>query len=296
MQFIIYLFFLIFVFIFWLIPFSLLYRISDFLFFILYYIFKYRKKVVQENLSNSFPGKSPVELKKLEKKIYQNLTDIILEGLKGFSMSNKQIIERFKFINIDIIDSLYDQKQSFIAVLGHYCNWEWGTISAGLQLKHEIVGFYKPLSNKYIDKYLKDKRSKSKTILSSIARTFQTFDDFKNTTAIFTMVADQSPGNIKRALWFNFLNQPTAWLHGPEKYAKLFNIPVYFINVQRIKRGFYEVKLIEIAKNPAEFPHSKITGLFIKELEKVILEKPENWLWSHRRWKIKYQSSYQLNN
>jgi Kdo2-lipid IVA lauroyltransferase/acyltransferase len=296
MQFLTFVIFLFFVFIFWLIPFSILYKISDLLYLILYYIIRYRRKVVRKNLKDSFPEKTKNELLKIEKLFYKNLTDIILEGIKGFSMSNKQVIKRFKFNNAEVFDSLYDRKQSFIAVLGHFCNWEWGTISAGLQLKFNIVGFYKPLSNKYIDKFLKNNRSKSNTTLASISKTYQTFDDFKNKTTIFVMIADQSPGNIKRAMWFNFLGRPTAWIHGPEKYAKLFDFPVYFIHVERIKRGYYVVKVKEIEKKSKDVPTTEITRKYIEELEKIVKDKPENWLWSHNRWKIKYQEIYRINN
>jgi Kdo2-lipid IVA lauroyltransferase/acyltransferase len=174
-----------------------------------------------------------------------------------------------------------------IAVLGHYNNWEWGSIAAGLQLKHKPVAFYKPLSNKLIDDYIEKTRAKSGTELISISHTTRSFDTYKNIPAIFIMVADQSPSNLSRSVWVKFLNQETATLHGPEKHALRSGMPVYFSNVQKIRRGYYTVTLEPLVDDPSVTRPGEITERYMKALEDQIIRRPEFWLWSHRRWKHK---------
>jgi Kdo2-lipid IVA lauroyltransferase/acyltransferase len=152
-------------------------------------------------------------------------------------------------------------------------------------LKHKSIGFYKPLSNKHIDSYMKRRRAKFSTTLVSIYETNNVFASGASETSAFIMASDQSPTNLKDCFWIFFLNHDTACLHGPEKYAKLYHLPIYYIDIQRVKRGFYNLYLTLLVNNPSEMEPGKITELYMKTLESKILEHPEFWLWSHRRWK-----------
>ena len=266
-------------------PFRLLYLVSDFAYLVIYYLFGYRRKVVVSNLQSSFPGKTPAEIKALTKKYYHHLCDISVESLKGFSMNPKEIIRRHHILNPELADHYFDKGLSTIAVPGHYNNWEWGSLSPGLQIKYPIVGFYKPMSNKLLDTYAKHHRAKFNTRLASIRETGITFDELATTPTAYIMASDQSPTNLKDCYWFDFLNHDTPWLHGPEKYARKYNLPVVYVDIQKVKRGFYELKMVLLTENPSTLPDGEITRLYAQHLEKSILQEPAYWLWSHKRWK-----------
>ncbi len=287
MNFVIYIIFRLFVLIFAITPFSVIYAFSSVLAFIIGKIFEYRHSVIYKNLTNAFPNKTEKEKKKIIRKVYLNISDLIVESLKSFTMTKKQIQKREVVLNPEFLDSYFNSNHGVIGVSGHYANWEWAALTSGFYLKHCPVGFYKPLSNKYIDKYLKNNRSRFGMHLCSIYVTAMSFESYKNKNAFFAMVGDQSPSNVSKAYWIKFLNQETACLHGPEKYAKKFNLPIVFIDIQRVKRGYYTVELSKIVDEPLNAPDGEITKLYMQKLEKVIINKPEDWLWSHRRWKIK---------
>lgn len=272
-------------------PFRVMYFFSDLMYLFLYYMTGYRRKVVEDNLRNSFPGKDKEELKKLIKKFYHHLCDISLESLKGFSMSPDEIRKRHHILNPELADFYADRGISVIAAPGHYNNWEWGSLSPGLQMKFNIVAFYKPMSNKHTDRYARLHRAKFGTQLRSIRSTAGTFDEMKDTPTAFIMAADQSPSNLKDCYWFDFLHRDTAWLHGPEKYARLYNMPVIFVDIQKVKRGYYTLKLVVITEDPASLPDGEITRRYAKHIETSIINEPAYWLWSHKRWKHSRQGS-----
>lgn len=287
MQYLIYLFFLCSVYFIAIIPFWLLYQFSNILAFLFNYVFRYRKKVIITNLRNSFPEKSDKEIHTIAKKAYKNLTDIIVESIKGFTISDKEIQKRFKIKNPEFLNEYFYNGKSVIGVTGHYGNWEWGAIAGSLQIKHKAIAIYKPLTNKYIDNFLKRTRAENGTLLKSIRKTTETFKKYKNQSCIFILVADQSPSAVKKAYWTNFLNQDTACLHGPEKHARNNNYPVFYLNIQRVKRGYYEITAEKLLEEPAITQEGEVTQKYMKRLEEIIKEKPENWLWSHKRWKKK---------
>ncbi len=206
MQYIGYLFFRFLVLLFSLIPFWALYIYSDILFFFFFHVFGYRKKIVYSNLINSFPEKSKEEIHKIAKAFYTNLSDITLESIKGLSLSKKSLRKRYPVLNIELLDEFFNKGQNIIGLAAHYTNWEWGVISFGFQFKHKSIGLYKPLSNKYIDNYVKESRAAWGMNLVSIKDTYQTFKDKHEKPAVFFMISDQSPSNLKKAVWMNFLN------------------------------------------------------------------------------------------
>jgi len=262
-----------------------LYRVSDMLYLFLIHVFKYRKHVILANLRESFPEKSEEEIRQISRAFYKHLCDISVEGVKAFSLRKNDILKRYTLLNPEILEPYFKKKQSVIAVLGHYNNWEWGSLAAGIFFKHKPIAFYKPLSNIYIDNYIQKTRAKEGMILESVSHTSQTFRRMKKTPSIFIMVADQSPMNLKRAFWVPFLNHDTAVLHGTEKHAIQNNFPVFFADVQKVKRGHYTATIELLVENSAKTEPGEITLKFMQRLEKQIRAKPEFWLWSHRRWK-----------
>ncbi len=274
-----------FVFLIGILPFRVLYIFSDIMFYVLYFS-GYRKTVVRGNLERCFPDLSKKEMDRMVKLSYKNLTDVIVEGFKAFTMTSKQIVARHKVMNPEVLNQFLNNGRSVITTPCHYGNWEWGSMSPSLQFEEPVVVFYKPLSNKYVDRFVRKNRSRTGSSLESIYRTARVFKENENRTVGYIMAADQSPSNAKKAIWVDFLKQDTAFLHGPEAHAKRNNLPVVFVDIQRVKRGFYELELSVISDESKETADGEITTAYAKKLEAAILKKPENWLWSHRRWKI----------
>jgi Kdo2-lipid IVA lauroyltransferase/acyltransferase len=250
-----------------------------------YYIIRYRKKVVVMNLKNSFPEKTTKDISIITRQFYHHFCDVFLESLKSFSMSEKEVCNRYKFINPDLGNKFYDEGKPIIVIAGHFNNWEWGGIAAGTQLKHKPIGFYKPLSNDAIDKYLQKTRVKGRSLLASITKTSETFQVFRNEPAAFYMIADQRPSSLRFAYWMKFLNQDTPVLHGPEKYARIYNYPVFYADIQKVKRGYYEVEFILLNADPKNSKTGEISGKFMNILEEKITVHPQYYLWTHKRWK-----------
>jgi Kdo2-lipid IVA lauroyltransferase/acyltransferase len=271
-----------------LMPFPILYGFSNILRFVLQKVFGYRRKVIVDNLTKAFPEMTPSELKKLEKKVYKNIADIFLEGIKAFMMTREQILKRHKVINPEVLEPYLKDNQSILGVTGHYANWEWGSLSASTQIDATPIAFYKRLSNSYIDKFVRKSRMKFGTILANITETASTFEKHVGQKSIFLMAADQNTikRNLEISYWINFFGREIPFLHGPEKYAKMYNLPVFYIDIQRIRRGCYELELSLLVENPSTLPEGEITNRYARKLEEIIRKKPEDWLWSHRRWKL----------
>ena len=268
-------------------PFSVIYVLSDILFFIFYHLIGYRKRVVYRNLTNSFPEKTHKEIKIIARAFYHHLTDVTLESFKAFTMTEQAVVDRFHMKPSPFLEKVYREGRPVIVVAGHYNNWEWPGIAAGKQMKHKPVGFYKPLTNPFVDAFVQKTRVQGRSALVSINDTSAVFKTDWREPAAFYMIADQSPSNVRLAYWVHFLNQDTATLHGPEKYARVYNMPVVYSDVRKISRGNYECEVILLCENPAETKTGEITARFMKMLEDKIREKPQYYLWSHRRWKLK---------
>jgi KDO2-lipid IV(A) lauroyltransferase len=268
-------------------PFWAIYCLSDLVFLLIYYVFRYRKTVVINNLKKAFPEKLEKEIATLSYKFYRNFADILVEGIKGISLSEKEIVKRYKFINQELAEKHYHDGRNIMIVGSHYANWEWGVLAGAPQIIHHCIGMYKPLSNKLIDDHFKKNRAQLGMNLEAIKNTKKAFSNKYDKPTCFILLADQSPSNMKRAIWLDFLGIDTACLHGPEYYSKQYNMPVLYVDVQRIKRGFYEVRYIPIIDEPDNTESGEITKIYMNTLEKIIRLKPEHWLWSHRRWKRK---------
>ena len=282
------LFFFIAVFFIMLLPVPLLYAFSDLFRFIAYRIIAYRRDVVKKNLESSFPGIQEKELKRITLLFYRNLADILIEGIWAFTISRKQVINRYRIINPEVIEPYAESGQSIIGVTGHYANWEWGSLSASLQTDFNVIAFYKPINNRHIDKFVRWSRSRFGTTLAAIHETSLTFERNKNIKTLFLMASDQGmPQKFsEKAYWIHFLNHNIPFLHGMEKHARSNNLPVIYIDIQRVRRGYYTVELSVLSSNPGELEAGALTEMYARKLESIILEKPENWLWSHRRFKL----------
>lgn len=276
-------------------PYPIIYTLSNFLFIVMYKLVGYRKKVVLSNIQNSFPDKTDKEHKDIMEKFYSHFCDLILESVKGFSLSKKNALKRFVLKNPEVVDKYYSKGKDVILVGGHYNNWEILAISIGLQMKHTPMGIYKPLTNKFMDTKMKVSREKYNLKMCATYEVKELIkkDIGKPKATIFAI--DQSPSNPNKSYWLNFLNQETPVLFGAEKYSSELNIPVVFCKIEKTKRGHYTGTFKLLCENPKEKPYGYITKLSTKELEKDIIETPQYWLWSHKRWKHKRPKNVDLN-
>lgn len=274
-----------------LLPFRVLYAVSDFFYFIVFHVVSYRKNVVFTNLRNSFPEKSEKEIEEIAKKFYRHFCDIIIESLKTFTISGSEMKRRMKFVNPEILDPYFERKKSMIAITGHYANWEWVVVACPIFMKHRTLGIYLPLKNKFFDKKVQDSRSLFGMTLMSVRETKENFEKYKNEVTITGIIVDQTPSNTKKCHWMQFLGQDTPVFLGTEKYASLYDYPVVFGKTKKIKRGFYELELVMISENPSSEEKFAITEKHTRFLENQIREQPEYWLWSHKRWKHKREVS-----
>jgi KDO2-lipid IV(A) lauroyltransferase len=233
-----------------LLPFRLLYLFSDFLYLVLYRMAGYRTKVVRKNLCNSFPEKSADELKKIEHLFYHHLCDVIVETLKSFTISEKEILRRMVLENPELPDQYFDAGRSILLAGGHYNNWEWIATSLDQQIKHKTYALYTPLSNLFFERKMQKTRSKFGLTMISISQAAKFFETHRNELTATIFGTDQSPRNPERCYWMNFLNQETGVLFGLEKYAKSYNQPVLFCDIEKIKRGYYSIRFSLVTDHP----------------------------------------------
>ncbi|MDX9772061.1 MAG: lysophospholipid acyltransferase family protein [Bacteroidales bacterium] len=283
-----YIIFVVFNYIITLLPFKVLYLISDIFFLLLYHVVKYRRSVVENNLKRAFPEKSPEELKKIGRRVYRHLSDIFIDTLKPIHMSPQQINRRFTVTDTSLVDRFFEEGRDVVALSSHYNNWEW--LSA-LQLSalHQVITIYKPLKNKDFDRFMLKIRTKFGMRVSPMNHILRDLVNCRNEN-IRTMsgfVADQTPPRDDNAMWTTFLNQDTGFFRGAEKVAVKYDMPVVFMHIRKIKRGFYELEYRLITEHPREEEPNFIISRYVSMLEEVIRSKPEYWLWSHRRWKYK---------
>ncbi|MFW5887137.1 MAG: lysophospholipid acyltransferase family protein [Bacteroidota bacterium] len=272
--------------IFSLLPLRGLYIFSDIAYFLVYHVVKYRKRTVYVNLSKSFPEKHPSELLKIEKNFYRFFCDSFFENLTLPFLSPRKVAKRFVYKNPEILEPYFQNKQGIILVMSHYANWEM-TYQIPKHIKHEVFAAYKPLSNKGMDKFFTHTRERFgvKTVaMKNIARRFlQNIQDGLPTLVM--MLSDQRPDRENVRYWTTFLDQDTPVLLGVEKLGTKFNLPVFFLDNRRTKRGYYEATFKLINDTPRNTREFEITENHIKYLEEVIKQDPAHWLWSHRRWK-----------
>tara|TARA_B100000767_G_scaffold122189_1_gene116415 strand:+ start:691 stop:1548 length:858 start_codon:yes stop_codon:yes gene_type:complete len=262
-----------------------LYLVSDVLYLIVGKLIKYRKPLITKNLKNSFPDKSENEIKTIQRYFYKHFLDLIVESLKGFTISKKEINRKIKLKNPDLLNIMAQKSQNIILIGGHYNNWEMSAQKMPLECEHELFAIYKPLSNKFFDKKMKDSREKFGLRMISMKETKNYFQKNNEKPRAIIFGSDQSPSSTKNAHWLNFLNQESGFLFGAEKYAKEFNWPVVYVSIQKIQRGTYEVSFQLITDKPKEEPNGKIIQDFANLLEIDINRNPPYWLWTHNRWK-----------
>ena len=275
------------------IPFWLLYGISDILFYPLYYIVRYRRKIVRKNLTESFPDKSLSEIKQIERNFYHFFIDVILESCKLISISPQEMKRRVKFVNIEILNEKIHQGKNISVYIGHLGNWEW-LASSGLWLSKEAQGvqIYHQLHNKTMDKLMKGMRERMGNTCVDMNQTVQFIANAKrnNEQLIIGFIADQSPKRSASKHFIKFLNHEVPVLTGTEKLTKHFHFEAAYFGLKRIKRGYYECEVASLHENPEVLPDFELTNIYFQRLEREIMQQPECYLWTHNRFKYAHKT------
>jgi Kdo2-lipid IVA lauroyltransferase/acyltransferase len=271
-----------------LLPFPLLYLLSDGLYLLVYYVIGYRKKVVLTNIQNAFPEKTATEITAIHKKFYRYFCDLFLEIFKTLTITPKQML---KHCSIDagseiLFNQLAKDNKSIIVVMGHKGNWEWAGNTFSLCCKHQLYVIYHPMANKYFNGLMRKMRERFGTKLIPMKDTFRDMIKNRDELNATAFIADQSPGPA-RAHWMNFLNQDTSVFMGAEKIAQKIQYPIVFVSVKKLTRGYYSLKAELLQKPPYVGAEGDITETHTRKLESDIIEQPETWLWTHKRWKHK---------
>jgi len=263
-----------------------LYLLSDGFYFITYYIIGYRKKTVRENLALTLPHLSDQERLIIEKKSFQNMCDVFLEMIKTLTISKREMERRYRFKNIEVYYDLEKKGKSIALLCAHYASYEW-VISINSKISYEGYAVYKKINNRYFDQLVRDIRSKFKATLITTKETIPVISsNFKNKKlGLYGLVSDQSPRLGSFFHWNKFMGIEVPIHTGGEMLAKKYDMNVIFLRTKKLGRGFYEAEFEVLSENAKEEPNYEITDRFLKWVEQQIYEKPEYYLWTHKRWK-----------
>jgi KDO2-lipid IV(A) lauroyltransferase len=278
----------IFYYLFSLLPFSILYFLSDILFYPLYYLVRYRRKIVRHNLVTSFPEKTKKEIIKIEKDFYSFLCDYFVETAKLFSITKEQLMKRMTFDGIDEMVNDLEKKDFCFVYLGHYCNWEW-IASLPYWVPDNILcaQIYHPLRNKAYDKVFLDLRGNYGGECIGMKETLRRIIELRREhhKTIIGFISDQTPKQNSIHHWMEFFHKDTPVFTGTEKIGKQVDAAFYYGEVTRPKRGYYHCSFKHITSKPQDYKDYDITDLYMHLLEDQIKKDPALWLWSHNRWK-----------
>lgn len=268
-----------------LLPLPVLYLFTDFFFLLLITVVPYRRKVIDGNLKRSFPKLSDQKRNRIKRKFYRHFTNILAEGIKNLTISKSSLKKRFKVRNPEVMDQLASQNKNVLLVSGHYNNWEWLITSQALLFPFEAYGIGMPLSSKFWDKKVNARRSRFGMNVIHAGNYRKALAEKTDRPKAVLVLSDQSPGNSRKSFWTDFLNQNTAVLFGAEMMANELDYAVVYFTTHQTRRGHYEMELELITDQARTLSWGEITEKHVRLLEKEILEKPQHWLWSHKRWK-----------
>ncbi len=270
-----------------LLPLRLLYVLSDCLFVLIYYVIGYRKKVVRENLASSFPEKSAEELRKVERGFYHFFCDYLVESLKMMTISSEQQKRRMQFEGVELIEQCVKEGQSVAMYLGHYCNWEWvSSFPLWLTEKVQCGQIYHPIENKDFDRLFLRSRQRQGALCIPMQDTLRKILEFRRAgqPIVVGYIADQKPHWVNIHHWVDFLHHDTPVLTGTERIVRKVNHAVVYLDMQRVRRGYYKGVLHLITREPGKLAEFELTDIYYRYLEASIRRAPEFWLWSHKRW------------
>jgi Kdo2-lipid IVA lauroyltransferase/acyltransferase len=275
-------------------PFSVLYLLSDFLFFVSFRVIKYRRAIVWDNLKNSFPNKDHEELRVIERNFYANLCDYAVETLKLLSISKDELSRRMSYSNPEILQPYADRNQSVILMASHQFNWEWLMVSGSVNLPLKLDFIYQRVSSQSFDHLIMQCHTRFGGYPIERKQTAREVIRRKEVTRAIAIVADQFP-NYEKKHWVPFLSQETAFFLGLGQLTVLTQCPAFFVRSKKIKRGYYEAEIIPLTVPPYEKGSQMVVDKYAAVTESFIKEQPDNWLWSHARWKHKREADQPIS-
>ena len=267
-------------------PLKILYIFSDIIFFLNHYIVGYRKKIITQNIRNSFPEKSDEEIAQIRKKFYLNFSDYLVETVKSFSISEVETRVRMQHINQELFHEAQKEGKNIILLAGHVFNWEWINALAKLVPQDHCHPVYRKVNSAFWEDQMKKVRNKfgnealeANDVIKNILRT-------KNDgNSIYMFVADQTPHVANVNYGLEFLNQRTPAFIGYDKLATRLDLAFFYCDMKKVKRGHYQVNYYRIYPDGEKFVPNEVVKKFHKLLENTIKRSPDNYLWSHRKWK-----------
>ena len=271
-----------------LLPLRIHYMLSDVVYLLIYRLLHYRIKVVRKNISESFPEKSADEQLAIERGFYHWFCDYLVESVKLLTMSEKQMRRRMVFKGTDIVNQVVEEGQSCAVYLGHYCNWEWVTsLPLWVTPKAQCGQIYHALENKEFDRLFLKLRQRMGAVCIPMAETLRRLIQYRQEgrPVIIGYIGDQVPfwNNIHH--WCDFLNHDTPVLTGTERLARQTGHAAFYLDMRRVRRGYYEAEFKLISRNPKQLEEYALTDRYFQLLEESIRRAPECYLWSHNRWK-----------
>lgn len=268
-------------------PFWFMYFLADVSYLLGYYIIGYRKKIILTNLINSFPEKTKEEIQQISKAFYHHLSDLFFETIKGFQISEQALNQRVHYKNPEVINELYHQGKSVALLSGHYANWEW-TMGFPKLIMHQSNAIYRPIQNKQFNEYMKKVRARFGAFLIPASTSLRTMLEFEKSGLLtVTYYLTDQTALYDTKYWMMFMNQETPIFPGPEKVASRFKQAVVFMDIQKVRRGYYEVEFTKLFDDASQTKEFEVTKAHTQFLEDIIRKRPEHWLWSHKRWKHK---------
>ena len=268
-------------------PLTLLYLLAPLVYYVTYYLLGHRKHILFDNLRQCFPEKSEREIVALAKRNFRNFSDVLIEMLKAISMSDEEILRRVEFRNLDPLIEYAKERKPMLLLAAHHCNWEWLLLGASLRLPFPLDVVYKPLDNDLFEALMLRARERFGGNLIAPENFIGEIIKRRGQAVGFVMNTDQTPLREEEKYWARFMNRDTAFFVGADKIARMTRAPVFFVAMRRVSRGHYEAQLSELARPPFPTGDHPVVERYVRALEEIVRQSPEDWLWIYNKWKYK---------
>lgn len=277
-------------------PLAVLHGLAGIIYLLLRYVVRYRWRVVLENLRNSFPDKSAAEVKRIGHRFYWHFAQVVVEILKLAAISPAELRRRLRFVNPELMTRHFAENRLVLSLGSHRGNWEWILSGAALEFPGRAAGVYKPLTNKFFEYFMRRLRTRLGADAVPMLATLRYLVQHRGEGRTLSLLTDQAAGPDDRPYWTDFLHQDAGFYTSADRLAQQLDCAVLYVGIRRVRRGYYEVKFTELpdgravaagAQAPSEAQRYPATEAFIRLLEADIRATPEQYLWTHRRWKHK---------
>lgn len=269
------------------VPLPILYVLADAIFLLSYYVLRFQRALIINNLRAAFPNREDAEIQKTAVQTYRNTVHMLFESIKGATLGKQALCQRVEIENPQLIDELLQQHKVVITVASHHANWEWLQLVCSARLHAPLAALFKPLNHPGVDIPLLKTRSRFGSILIEVANALPEVIKFSRDGGIVALVADQGPRPEDEKHWATFLGRDTAFYTGPEKLARVLKAPLVFVRMQRLRRGYYRIGFDVLTKPPYSQPYGAIMDEYIRAVEQQVLQAPQDWVWMYKRWKHK---------